>query len=397
MLKLDLINTVAFGGAVLFVGHGLRRLFPPLARYNIPAPVAGGLVVALAVLAARARGVELVTFDTRLQASFQIAFFTTIGFGASVAMLKAGGPQVALLLLVSGALAAVQNAVGIALAAPLGMPPLFGVLNGSVTLAGGPATALAFAPVFEKAGVPGAATVGMAAATVGIVAAGLLGGPIGTILIERHRLRGSVEHLAASPAGAAPAAAGARGTSEALLKTVVAILIAMWLGTGVSAAITSIGVTLPAYIGAMLAAAIIRNLDDATGIVGLSPAMIEHVGAVALSLFLALAMMTLRLWELAGLAIPMVVILAAQIALVAAVCFWPVFAIMGRDYESAVLDAGFCGFMLGITANAMANMEALVERYGPAPRAFLVVPMVGAFFIDFINAILITFCLNIWA
>jgi ESS family glutamate:Na+ symporter len=157
-----------------------------------------------------------------------------------------------------------------------------------------------------------------------------------------------------------------------------------------------VGFTLPAYIGAMLVAAVIRNFDDATKAIGLSQRVIDDVGSVSLSLFLVLALMTLRLWELAGLALPMVAILTAQVALIAGVC-WPVFRMMGRDYDAAVMSGGLCGFMLGTTANAMANMEALVDRYGPAPRAFLVVPMVGAFFIDFINAIIITVCLNLWS
>ena len=165
----------------------------------------------------------------------------------------------------------------------------------------------------------------------------------------------------------------------------------------VSARLEAWGLTLPAYIGAMLVAAVIRNLDDLTGMVGLSQRTIDDLGNVALSLFLVLALMTLRLWELAGLALPMIVILIFQVGLIAAVCFWPVFPWMGKDYDAAVMSGGLCGFMLGTTANAMANMEALVDRYGPAPRAFLVVPMVGAFFIDFINAVLITVCLNIWS
>lgn len=408
MLALDLINTVAFGGAVLFVGYGIRRSIPPLARYNVPAPVIGGLLVAAATLIARARGIELVTFDTRLQVPFMIAFFTTVGFGASVSLLKVGGPQVAVFLGIATVLAVLQNALGVAIAVPLGLHPLFGVLNGSVTLTGGPATGLAFAPAFEQAGVPGAATVAVAAAMVGIVSGGLIGGPIGTILIERY-------HLRRGRAGAAhdaplathivegqlhetqvpPAPSGEDKESYAILKALVVILIAMWIGSGLSGWFTSVGITLPAYIGAMITAAVIRNLDDLTGLIGLSQSTIDDLGSVALSLFLVLALMTLRLWELAGLALPMVVILTAQVALIAVVC-WPIFALMGRDYDAAVMQGGLCGFMLGTTANAMANMEALVDRYGPAPRAFLVVPMVGAFFIDFVNAVIITFCLNLW-
>ncbi len=411
MLQLDLINTVAFGGAALFLGYGVRRVVPALARYNVPAPVIGGLIVAIAVLVARARGVDLVTFDTRLQAPFMIAFFTTVGFGASVSLLRVGGPQVVLFLVLSTLLAVLQNVIGIAIAVPMGMHPLFGVLNGSVTLTGGPATGLAFAPAFEQAGVPGAASVAVAAAMVGIVSGGLIGGPVGTVLIERHKLRRrrgvevpeTVPPLASAVVerqlheeAPTPAPAGEDRESYALLKALVIILLAMWIGSAVSARITAAGITLPAYIGAMIVAAVIRNFDDATGLINLSQSVIDDLGSVALSLFLVLALMTLRLWELAGLALPMVAILSVQVALIAAVCF-PVFRLMGRDYDAAVMGGGLCGFMLGTTANAMANMEALVDRYGPAPRAFLVVPMVGAFFIDFVNAVIITFCLNIWA
>jgi glutamate:Na+ symporter, ESS family len=407
MLNLDLINTVAFGGVVLFLGHGVRRAIPPLAKYNVPAPVIGGLLVAAATLWARSRGVTLATFDTKLQDPFMIAFFTTVGFGASLSLLKVGGPQVVLFLLLATVLAVVQNAIGVLIALPMGMHPLFGVLNGSVTLTGGPATGLAFAPAFEQAGVPGAETVAIAAAMVGIVSGGLIGGPVGTILIERYHLRRKtrathhdpplatqiVEDKLNEPPPAAPP--GEDKESYALLKALVVILAAMWAGAGVGGWLTAAGITLPAYIGAMLVAAIIRNVDDATGVIGLSQRTIDDLGSVALSLFLVLALMTLRLWQLAGLALPMAAILAAQVALIVAVC-WPTFRIMGRDYDAAVMGAGLCGFMLGTTANAMANMEALVDRYGPAPRAFLVVPMVGAFFIDFVNALIITICLNLW-
>jgi ESS family glutamate:Na+ symporter len=410
MFNLDFINTLAFGGVVLFVGHAVRRLLPWLARYNVPAPVIGGLLVAAAMLTARSRGFEPIVFDTRLQTPMMIAFFTTIGFAASLSLLRVGGPQVLMFFVLATVLAVLQNVVGIALAVPMGMHPLFGVLTGSVALTGGPATGLAFAPAFEQAGVPGAAAVAVAAAMVGIVSGGIIGGPVGTILIERYRLRrrkdgalhdappvatNIVEAQLQETAPAAPPA-GEDKESYAILKALVLIMLAMWLGSSVSAWFTSVGITLPAYIGAMIVAAVIRNVDDATGLFGLTQSTIDDLGSVALSLFLVLALMTLRLWELAGLALPMVVILVAQVALIAAVC-WPVFYLMGRDYDAAVMGGGLCGFMLGTTANAMANMEALVDRYGPAPRAFLVVPMVGAFFIDFINAVLITFCLNLWA
>jgi len=294
MFTLDLINTVAFGGAVLFVGHGVRRFVPALAWYNVPAAVIGGLLVAVALWVARSRGVDLLAFDTRLQAPFMIAFFTTVGFGASLSLLRVGGPQVVLFFALSTVLAVAQNVVGILIAMPMGMHPLFGVLNGSVTLTGGPATGLAFAPAFEQAGVRGAATVAVAAAMVGIVSGGLIGGPVGTILIERYRLRrrrGAVTHdelpiatqiveaQLPEPADAPPL--GEDKESYALLKALVVILIAMWIGSGLSAWFTRIGITLPAYIGAMIVAAVIRNADDATGLIGLSQRTIDDVGSVA--------------------------------------------------------------------------------------------------------------------
>jgi ESS family glutamate:Na+ symporter len=174
------------------------------------------------------------------------------------------------------------------------------------------------------------------------------------------------------------------------------MLVAVGVGVWVSAGIASLGITLPAYIGAMIVAALMRNLDDATGIIGMSQRTIDDIGNVALSFFLVMALMTLRLWELAGVVIPLLVIVACQVAMIAAICLLVVPRLLGRDYDAVVMSGGFCGFMLGTTANAVANMGALVERYGPAPKAYLVVPLVGAFGIDFINGLLITVALNIW-
>ena len=382
---------------------------PLLSRYNIPAPVIGGLLVALAITGLRAAGQQPVAFDTTLQTPLMIAFFTSIGFGASVPLLRSGGPAVAVFLALATVVAVLQNVAGALVAAGLGVPPLLGVLAGSVTLTGGPATGLAFAPLFEQAGVEGAATLAVAAAMVGIVSGGIIGGPIGTFLIERHRLRPAGGAAGPVPATAdpalafeapdpplAPAAAVEDPGARALLKGVVSLLAAMAVGSWISAGFTALGITLPAYIGAMLAAAALRNLDDATGWVRLPHRLLDDLGNAALALFIAMALMTLRLWEIANLALPLAAILAVQVALIGLLCFWPTFRLMGRDYDAAVMSSGFCGFMLGTTANAMANMGVLTEKYGPAPRAYLVVPMVGAFFIDFTNALIITAFLNLW-
>jgi ESS family glutamate:Na+ symporter len=260
--------------------------------------------------------------------------------------------------------------------------------------------------LFEQAGVPGAATLAIAAAIAGIVAGGVLGGPVATYLIE-HKLRGAgpggpgattltniAEQQVPNPPPVAPA--GEDVESYVLLKHLVLLMVTVGVGIWVGAWLSRLGVTLPAYIGAMLVAAVIRNLDDVTGVFGLSMRVIDDIGGIALALFLAMALMTLRLWELAGLAVPLLILLAAQVALVAVIALLVVPRLMGRDYDAAVMAGGFSGFMLGTSANAMANMGALVERYGPAPKAYLVVPLVGAFFIDFANALLITFFLNLW-
>ena len=391
----------------MFAGYGLRRRIWVLDRYNLPAPVIGGFLFALVSLGLRQSGLVAFEFDTTLQTPLMIAFFTTIGFGASVTLLRRGGPLVILFFVISTLAAVAQNLLGLVIALPLGVHPLLGVLAGSVTLTGGPATGLAFAPEFEKVGVPDAAPAALAAAMVGIVAGGIIGGPIGTLLISRRQLQGRrsprpdmhgtaaqvVEDRLPDPRATPPK--GEDVEAYGLLKNLALIAVAMGIGVWLSAWASQY-LTLPAYIGAMMVAAVLRNLDDATGVLGASQRVIDDLGTVALSLFLAMALMTLRLWQLAALALPLAVILAAQVAMVAVLAVVVIFRATGRDYDAAVMSSGFCGFMLGTTANAMANMEVLTAKYGPAPKAFLVVPMVGAFFIDFTNALIITAFLNFY-
>jgi len=397
LLQLDAVQTLALAGLALFLGYGLCRAIPVLRRYNLPPPVIGGLVFALAAWAAHARETVLFALDTSLQTPLMVAFFTTIGFNASVRLLRISGRQVVVFLVLASIFAVVQNLLGMAVAVGFDLPPLFGVLAGSTTLTGGPATGLAFAPLFEEAGIRGAATVAVAAAMGGIVLGGLVGGPVATWFIHRHGLVSTRPQDPVAPVDTAAVLTASEAQREfGALKSIVAILVAMWLGAWVSAVISATGVTLPAYVGAMLVGALVRNLDDATGWLRLTVPTIELIGNICLALFLSLALMNLKLWELAGLALPLVVNLGLQVLLVAAFCV-VVFRRMGRDYDAAVMGGGFIGFMLGTTANAMAVMRTLVERYGAAPRAFLVAPLVGAFFIDFSNALIITGFINLFA
>ena len=405
MLTLDPVQTVACGGLFLLVGYAIRARVRLLARFSIPAPVIGGLLVALAMLVCRQWDLTPVRFDTTFKQPLMIAFFTGIGFNASASLLKVGGRQIVLFLGLATGLAVVQNLLGIALATAFGLPPLFGVITGSVTLAGGPATGLAFAPLFTAAGVHGAPSVALANAMAGIVFASVIGAPLATMLIERLKLRtprsldadGVRPEPSTVPVVITEAIVSADEHAYAALRSFVFIVLAMGIGAWISGGLGALGLTLPSYIGAMLVGALIRNADDRFGWFGLSPRSIEIIGNAALSLFLVVALMDLHLWDLAGLATPLLVILGAQSIVVMAFCCWPLLRLMGRDYDAAVMASGFVGFMLGTTANAVAVMSSLTERFGPAPRAFLVAPIVGAFLIDFTNAIVITVFLNGWS
>ena len=405
VFTLDMIQTLALAAVVLFVGYGIRRRISVLDRYNIPAPVVGGFLFAAVSLGLRMAGLVAFEFNTTLQTPLMVAFFTTIGLGASLGLLKVGGPQVLLFFALASILAVLQNGVGVGLARVLGVEPLLGLIAGSITMTGGHGTGAAFGKLIEdQYQFPGAVTLAMAAATFGLVSGGLIGGPIATRLIEKFKPRHAPSVI---PPEAAAAAAqidsldeeidtepvGEPATAYTLLKVITIILIAMWAG-GLLSSWLGQYVTLPAYIGAMIVAAVVRNVADLSRVVRIEQRTVDDLGTIALSLFLAMALMSLRLWELLDLALPMFVILVAQVTMMAAFAYFVTFRVMGRDYDAAVMAGGHCGFGLGATPNAVANMEAISERFGPAPRAFLVLPMVGAFFIDFTNAIIITTFIN---
>lgn len=401
--KFDMIQTVALASVVLFMGYGIRRRVGVLDRFNIPAPVIGGFVFASVALVLRLSGILALDFDATLQAPFMIAFFTTIGLGASLGLLKKGGPQVVTFWLLASGLAIVQNALGVSIATLLHVDPLLGLLSGSITMTGGHGTGAAFGKLMEdQYHLKGAVTVAMAAATFGLVSGGLIGGPVGTKLITKNRLKsggGAASELAKTAENASLDSAidvepaGEPVTAFLLLKMLAVVLACMAFGGLLSSWLGQF-VTLPGYIGAMLVAAIVRNLADFTGVLRIETRTVDDLGTIALSLFLTMALMSLKLWELLDLAGPMIAILTAQVALMALFAYYVTFRVMGKDYDAAVMAGGHCGFGLGATPNAVANMTALVERFGVAPRAFLVLPMVGAFFIDFSNALIITGYIN---
>jgi ESS family glutamate:Na+ symporter len=385
--KISAVQVLGLAALGVVIGGWLKRRVPLLDRLNIPVPILGGMVYAVATLVLRDRVVNI-DADTVLRDLLMIAFMTTIGLSARVQLLREGGAKLLWFFAVATLGALLQNVLGMGLARALGVDVRLGILTGSVALAGGPATALAFGGTFEKMGVTGATTVAFASATFGITVAGLIGGYIGGWLIRRRGLK--------SEAAETRQATG-RPTSSTtqILGTVVVMAISMGAGSFVSAGFERAHIILPIYIGSMIVAAVIRNLDDRFHFARISQPDVDSLGRVALFLFIVMALITLRLWELAHLAVPMLVMLAVQVAFCWAMCVTLVFWVMGRKYEAAVSSAGFCGFMLGITANAVACMEELVEKYGPAPQAFLVVPIVGAFLIDFTNSLIITAMANL--
>ena len=395
--SLDVIQTTAGGGSALFLGVAVLRRVPVLRRYNIPAAVVGGLVIALLVTMSREFSLATVKFDTTLQAPLMTAFFTSIGLSASVGLLKAGTRQALVFLALATFLAVIQSLIGMATAVAFGQSPLLGVLMGPAALTGGPATALAFAPQFAAAGVASAESVAIAAAMAGIVMGGLVGGPIVTRLLEHHQLQAASSAPVLQAAANLPeqASPDEEGDMLTALKGIGVLLVAMGIGAWLSGVMKGADLTLPGYVGAMIMGALIRNLDDQTQWLRIPHALTERMGVVCLSLFLAVALMNLKLWELTSIAAPLLVNLVIQVVAVAVFCWYVVFRVMGRDYDAAVMSGGFTGFMLGTTANAMAVMHSVVQRYGPSPRAFLVAPIVGAFFIDFTNALLITGWLNL--
>lgn len=397
-LSLDLIQTLAIASIMYFIGMQLRKNISILEQLNIPSAVIGGLLFAGLNLVLHDRYLNL-KFDTSMQSLCMVLFFTTIGISASLPLLKKGGMQVVLFLLMATVFCFLQNFAGMGIASLFGVNPLLGVIAGSVTLVGGPATGLAFAPLFENAGVTGASTIAITAATIGIVCGGILGGPAGTYLIKRFDLK-SPKDIATGELQKEVTDAPHTVTIDTeredsgFVLTIMIAAFAMGLGSIVSYYFQSIGWTLPAYIGAMIIGALLRNMDDNTRWFRINQPIMDFVGGIALNIFLIVALMDLRLWELVHLAIPLAAILLTQVILVVLFALTVSYRLMGKDYQSAVMASGFVGFVLGTTANAVANMRTLVHTYGAAPRAFLIVPMVGAFFIDFTNAIIITFFLN---
>lgn len=414
---------------VLLLGEWCVRRYAPLRRFNIPAAVVGGLFVCMGVLMVNVSGLGKIALGSRVNEGwwtwivcaepewaarplrainmlFMVGFFACVGLNATWSVIRKGGVQLLLFWLVATVLAGLQNLVGAGLSVAMGESPLLGIMCGSVTLSGGHSTAQAFAEPFTKAGLQGAAVIGVAAATFGLVAGSLLGGPVATRLIEKHKLK-SPRGVNATGSEGLDTAAGAieepglfallralRREGVRLLAPVLIVLVCVKGGAWLAYLFQQAGLTAPVSMCGMLVGLVLRNLHDILGLKWLDSDVIDALSAVLLAIFLTITMAGLNLVELAATAAPMAVILFVQVAMMGAFALFVTYRAMGRDYDAAVMAAGHCGFGLGATSNAVATMLTVVQRYGPARRAFLIVPPAGGVLIDITNITMVPVILN---
>lgn len=395
-LNLNLYETMALVSIIFYLGKYIRKKFSILSKYCIPPSVVGGFIFSLVTLFLYQTNLAAINLDTSLQNLFMTTFFTSIGFTASFALLKQGGKKVITFLLLAILLVILQNIVGVSLATAFRLSPLLGLATGSIPMVGGHGTAGSFGPILEGLGVERATTVSVASATFGLIMGSILGGLVARNLILKH-------HLKAEKSNQKPEEAGGfneENTNILSLKYMMngacLLFIAMGLGSIVSKFIQMTSLTFPSYIGAMLVAALIRNIVDLRG-KELVEKEIETIGSLSLSFFLTMALMGLKLWQLFDLALPLIIMLIAQSILIALFASFITYKVMGKNYEAAVFASATCGFGMGATPNAIANMDELTNRFGFTPTPYFVVPLVGGLFIDFINSGIITIFINLFS
>ena len=394
-LKFNIFETMALVTAIYYLGKYLRTKVNFLSKYCIPAPVVGGLVFAIIMLILKITNIATITLDTTLQNLFMTAFFASVGFTASFKVLKSGGVKVAMFLGLAVLLVISQDIVGSSLAKVFDLNPLLGLCTGSISMIGGHGTAGSFGPLLEEMGVSGATTVSFASATFGLVMGSFIGGFVAKGLIDNNKLKtpkASNDH--SIPLSDFHEDNQSLLCQKRLMKGSAFLFLSMGIGSVISGFIQESGLTFPSYIGAMIAAAIIRNFCDIRKI-EIEEKEIEVIGNISLGYFLCIALMGLKLWELFDLAFPLVVMLLAQSLLMAAFAYFITFKVMGKDYDAAVFASASCGFGMGATPNAVANMDALSTKFGFAPTPYFVVPIVGALFVDFVNSAVITLFVNI--
>ena len=419
MVNLDMIQTAGIGALALIVGMVLTRKVDFLQRFCVPSPVSGGIIFSLITLVLYGWFHVEVSFDGTLKDVFMLAFFTSVGFQSDLKVLKQGGKLLVIMLILLVIIIALQNLMPMGITKLMGVDPLIGMASGSISMTGGHGTAAGFASVLEGMGLSGAGTIGMAAATFGLIAGSMIGGPLAERIIRKKLTHeqmqapdedidpamAGIESDEASPTGRAKRISTNEQEFQQYAKASYCIILVMGGGTLLSWLLAKTGVTFPTYFGALILAAIARNT---IGFVSykengkwvkaeklLDMERIISVGNICLSLFLGMAMISLKLWELQSLALPLIVILVSQVLMMALFAYMVAFPLLGRDYDAAVLCAGMCGFGLGATPNAMANMSAVCYKYRYTVKPFLIVPIIGAMFADLINTGIISIFLNL--
>ena len=418
-IELDMIQSAGIGALALIAGMVLTRKVGFLQRFCVPSPVSGGIIFSLLTLALYGWFDIEVSFDGTLKEVFMLAFFTSVGFQSDLKVIKQGGRLLVIMLALLVAIIALQNLMPIGITKIMGVDPLIGMAAGSISMTGGHGTAGGFASVLEGMGLHGAGTIGMAAATFGLIAGSMIGGPLAERIIRKKLTHeqmqtpdeevdpamAGIESDEASPTGRAKRVSSNEQEFQQYAKATYCIVLVMGAGTIMSWLLAKTGVTFPTYFGALILAAIARNTlgfikykDDGIRVKAdklLDMDRIISVGNICLSMFLGMAMISLKLWELQSLALPLIVILVAQVAMMDFFVYFVAFRLLGRSYDAAVLCAGICGFGLGATPNAMANMSAVCYKYRYTVKPFLIVPIIGAMFADLINTGIVTLFLNI--
>ena len=419
ILEIDMIQTAGIGALALIVGMVLTRKVGFLQRFCVPSPVSGGIIFSLLTLALYGWGHIEVSFDGTLKDVFMLAFFTCVGFQSDLKVIKQGGKLLVIMLALLIVIIAMQNLIPMGIVKVMDVNPLIGMAAGSISMTGGHGTAGGFANVLESMGLHGAGTIGMAAATFGLIAGSMIGGPLAERIIRRKLSHeqvqpqdeeidpamAGIESDEASPAGREKRVSTNEQEFQQYAKATYCILLVMGAGTIMSWLLKKTGVTFPTYFGALILAAIVRNTigfvsykDNGKRVKAdklLDMERIVSVGNICLSLFLGMAMISLKLWELQSLALPLIIILVSQVAMMDFFAYFIAFPLLGRNYDAAVLCAGICGFGLGATPNAMANMSAVCYKYHYTVKPFLIIPIIGAMFADLINTGIISIFLNI--
>ena len=419
IIELDMIQAAGIGALALIVGMVLTRKVAFLQKFCVPSPVSGGIIFSLITLMLYGWFDVEVSFDGTLKDVFMLAFFTSVGFQSDLKVIKKGGKLLVIMLALLVVIIALQNLMPMGITRLMGVDPLIGMAAGSISMTGGHGTAGGFAKVLEGMGLHGAGTIGMAAATFGLIAGSMIGGPLAERIIRKKVTHeqmqpqdeeidpamAGIESDEASPTGRKKRVSTNEQEFQQYAKACYVILLVMGGGTLLSWLFAKTGITFPTYFGALILAAIVRNTirfisykDDGKWVKAeklLDMERIISVGNICLSLFLGMAMISLKLWELQSLALPLIVILVAQVVMMDFFAYFVAFPLLGRDYDAAVLCAGMCGFGLGATPNAMANMSAVCYKYRYTVKPFLIVPIIGAMFADLINTGIISIFLNL--